>query len=272
MLFPALNPITLEELEVSGTKTSPFKYSVKLSKSVISLFFILLYNTALSQNIDKNDFQLNVNFFEKDNNIPKYAIELNDCFIVAGQAFNKDNDLIYNSAIIKLSKDGKLIKKVFLGSEDISNRKSMKSVFLIKNRIVQFGTFRKKNRSHLWLREIDSDLNVIKEKEFNEFTVADDNDPIVLYENKKGIYVITKTDDSESIKNGINLLQLSNNFEIIKSQYIPLIESHLNVRHVAATLHKNSIFLTAFVCVEKNNNICNSEKTVLFDLNLFGGG
>ena len=141
----------------------------KILYFIISLFFILLYNTALSQNIDKNDFQLNVNFFEKDNNIPKYAIELNDCFIVAGQAFNKDNDLIYNSAIIKLSKDGKLIKKVFLGSEDISNRKSMKSVFLINNRIVQFGTFRKKNRSHLWLREIDSDLNVIKEFSKEEF-------------------------------------------------------------------------------------------------------
>lgn len=220
-------------------------------------------------NISEDNFLLNANCFDKDNStVAKYAIELNDCYIVAGQAFNKNKDIINNSAIIKLSKEGELIKTVFLGSEDVLNRMSMKTVYLINDRIIQLGTKRKKNRSYLWLREIDSDLNVINEKEFEEFTVADGSDPIVLSDNKKRIYIITKTDDSESIKNGINLSQLSTNFELVKSQYISLIEPHLNVQHVAATLNGKRIFITAFVCVEKTNNICNREKTILFDLNL----
>lgn len=105
-----------------------------------------------------------VSFFPTDNNFVKEAIVVKDGYIIAGQNFLRTDSIYHRSALVKVSLNGELMKKEYLGETESMNNKYMETVFKVKDdRIIQIGT--KNNK--LWIREIDHDLSLIKDVSFS---------------------------------------------------------------------------------------------------------
>lgn len=137
----------------------------------LALFFFILISSCTSQdksnsivNLEDKNFELDTSFFSEDNNIARNAIVVEDGYLIAGQKFTTTDSIQYCSALLKLSLDGKLLKQEFLGNSNSSNHSKIGSIFQIKgDRIIQLGI----KQNQLWLREIDSDLNLIKDTLFS---------------------------------------------------------------------------------------------------------
>jgi len=105
----------------------------------LTLFFSILITSCVSQgktdsiaNLENKNFELDTTFFLDDNNFAKDAIVVEDGYIIVGQKFTPTDSIQHWSALVKLSLDGKLLKKEFLGGYNSSNKSKIESIFQIK--------------------------------------------------------------------------------------------------------------------------------------------
>jgi hypothetical protein len=145
--------------------------------SIITLSFSILMNSCSPKNTSVKEVKnasvedlkdsvtdFDVSFFPTDNNFVKEAIVVKDGYIIAGQNFLRTDSIYHRSALVKVSLNGELMKKEYLGETESMNNKYMETVFKVKDdRIIQIGT--KNNK--LWIREIDHDLSLIKDVSFS---------------------------------------------------------------------------------------------------------
>ena len=177
-------------------------------------------NTNLNQ--DK-DLKLNTNYFPTNNNVARAAVEVNDGYIIAGQNFEQEDNVQFNSAIIKIDKNGNLLKKTFLGnSKEFDTEFSMKSVYGINSkRLIQLGTKKIDKRSYLWLREVSENLDVLQDKVYESISAAVTQEPAV-FPVEKGFYVVSESGFSRDLE--LNLTFISDDLQKTDNHIISFIE------------------------------------------------
>jgi len=202
------------------------------------------FGQTAHQNNDK-DFILNLNFFPVDNNFAKSGVEVKDGYIIAGQNFVNEGDKHFNSAIIKVSKDGKMLKKTFLGdNKNYDDESFNKTVFSTgNNKLVQVGSKKIDKRSRLWLREIDDDLNVLQEKVIETVPADVSFDPLI-FNVKDGFYCVTSSAFSRDRE--LNVTFISNDLQKVENNVISFIEppfDFFNTGYYSAALDQNKLYV-----------------------------
>ncbi len=221
-------------------KTILFKTQLIASLSAAAWGF----SQTAHQNNDK-DFTLNLSFFPVDNNFAKSGVEIKDGYIIAGQNFVNEGNTEFNSAVIKISKDGKLLKKTFLAnSKNFDDESFNKTVFRTgSNKLVQIGSEKVDKRSRLWLREIDEDLNVLQDKVIETVPADVTFDPL-FFPVKDGFYCVTRSAFFRDLE--LNVTFISNDLQKTENSVISFIEppfDFYNTGYYSAALDRNKLYV-----------------------------
>jgi|GEM_PF-6937639 len=252
-------------------KTLFFKTQIIVGLSAAVLNF--------AQNTDNNndkDFKLNSSYFPVDNNFAKAGVETIDGYLVAGQNFEEEEEeednTQRNSAIIKIDKSGKLIKKTTLGeNKDYTKESFMKTVYSINNnRFIQLGSKKIDDRAYLWLREINENLDVLQDKLFESISVSVMHDPMV-FNTKDGFYVISESGFYRDLE--LNVTFISNDLQKIENHRISYIEppfDFYNKFSFSASMVNNKLYITTNGVDErdKENIYATKYKTYILEYDL----
>lgn len=221
------------------------------------LLFLIVLSSCHSQ--DKKDIQNekttgfildSVYFFhQKNNDFPKNAIAINNGYIITGQKHLKTDSVNHKSALIKISPDGTLLKQRFYGNSHTSGYATNETIFKTNNgKILQFGEKEKK----LWLREIDSNLNTIKDTVLG-IGVNALYQPRVAIKDNEFIVISNKSYKSESL---FNLSYISNDLKQIEHEAVKSIKntSYIDyiVKDIAYDSTKDNLYILGGGCLEKN--------------------
>ncbi|HEX7870899.1 MAG TPA: hypothetical protein VF455_12380, partial [Chryseobacterium sp.] len=222
-------------------KTILFKTQIIVGLSAAVL------NFAQNTNINNDkDFKLNSNYFPVDNNFAKAAVEIKDGYLIAGQNFVEEDNTQHNSAIIKIDKTGKLIKKTTLGeNKDYRKESFMKTVYSINNnRLIQLGSKKIDDRAYLWLREINDNLDVLQDKLFESISASVTQESMV-FNVKDGFYVISESGFYRDLE--LNITFISNDLQKVDNHVISYIEppfDFFNKYDFSASLVNNKLYVT----------------------------
>ncbi|MCX8524922.1 hypothetical protein OF897_13465 [Chryseobacterium formosus] len=248
-------------------KTILFKTQIIVGLSVAVLNFA--QNTNI--NYDK-DFKLNRNYFPVDNNFAKAAVETKDGYLIAGQNFVEEDNTQHNSAIIKIDKTGKLIKKTTLGeNKDYRKESFMKTVYSINNnRLIQLGSKKIDDRAYLWLREINDNLDVLQDTLFESISASVTQEPMV-FNVKDGFYVISESGFYRDLE--LNITFISNDLQKVDNHVISYIEppfDFFNKYDFSASLANNKLYVTTNGVDErdKENIYATKYKTYILEYDL----
>lgn len=152
-----------------------------MNKFIFSALLLFVLGCQVEQVSDTWEIDL----YADSNNIPRSVISLpsGDGYLVLGQKFTEIDSVQHASALVKLSRDGKLLKETFFG-RDRARLVNISSDG--KNRIVLAGV----DDDKLWIRRVDEDLNVVSDTVFSEFEAQDLYYPKVLFDGNDLIVVL----------------------------------------------------------------------------------
>lgn len=249
----------------------------KTVKKAFFLSFLFLSLTGVAQNKptatnsqNSDGFDLDVSFYPTNNNFVKEVVKVSDGYILSGQHFKKENTQYYNSALVKISNDGTLLRELFSGDEKDPNDKiSNQYVFSFdKNRILQLG---EKDRKRLWIRELDKDLNVLKDTLYDNVPVTLFYKPH-LFEVKNGFYLLSNSSyyrDQE-----INVTYINNDLKQVENNVIQFTEAPFHFFRkedsFSATYDaaKGVFYILLHACPERLGDSCDQYKIFLLEYDI----
>lgn len=247
-------------------KTLFFKTQLIAGLSMAVLNFAQNAPVSINQ-----DFKLNTHYMTPENNFAKAGVEVKDGYIISGQNFVQEGDAEYNSAIIKIDKNGKLIRKTVLGdNKDFDKESVMKTVYGINNnRLVQLGSKKIDKRSYLWLREVNDNLDVLQDKVYESVSADATHDPIV-FNVPDGFFVVSESAFSRDLE--INLTFISNDLQKTDNHIISFIEPPFDFFgrfDYSAALVNNKFYLITNGVDERNAQDTSSKyKTYILEYDL----
>lgn len=126
------------------------------------LSFALL-SLLISSCEGQEEIKFDLSLYPGGSNFVKNGVEVDNGFIVIGQKFTYTDSITNRSAIVKIDAEGKVQKEIFLGREKYPSSK-LESIFSTSdNRLFLLG----EDYNKLWVREIDQELEVIRDTIFN---------------------------------------------------------------------------------------------------------
>lgn len=167
-----------------------------------------------SSQTQNKDFALDTTYFETNgNNIAKNAIQIEDGYIITGQKFTYTDSVTSRCALLKISPKGKILKHSFYGNNRRSNYSKSETIYRINNgKIIQVG----EKKDQMWIREIDEDLNVLKDTVF-PIGINALFQPNIVIKEKEFVVISNNSSTSEGL---IDVSFVSNNLKNL--EYVPI--------------------------------------------------
>lgn len=166
---------------------------------------VLIILFACQNSFTQKEWKLEL--YPESNNIPSSAIFFKNNFYIVGQRFTKRDSIKHTQAIIKISEDGKVLKEKIFGLDE----RRMKNIYLSpNNKIYLVGVYDEK----LWIREVDKNLDVVREKIFENTSCYDLYPPKLFFYKNEFIVV------NNSRKHKIEIIRLNDDFTEIRRKSI----------------------------------------------------